>query len=909
MIPSGDLPFTPESFFASCDALERLAVSDPGAAIREGFALIDHADRAGDDMFRVRARRSLAQANAYAGEFDSALGNCREAVHIGTIAGLTVETARARLASLHALSNLGRFEEAIAAGLAARASLVEAGEPELIARADLNLGAVYAMSDDPIAALTCFNRSRPAFMNQIAILAQLDTNRGNALAAIDDYSGAEAAFASAVSSFELTGQHLAAAIAEGNRGYLSARRGLIREALAHFERARRMLVDSEARSHRARLIAEQADVIATMGMATEAIKSLEQAVPVLDSTAQKIEAARARVTLANAYIASGLEEQASIEIAAAMETFADAGQFIDLGRAEITAAELALHLDDLERADSLSGLAEVHLADRPADVARAAITRARVLLRLHQASPALVAIESALQIADQLELSPIAADAHLLKGRWLRDQGQPGLSEFRLAVALTEQIRGTLQAGIFRSAFQTDRIAPYQELLTEAICGSSGNAEIAFEASELVKSRGLLDLMGASLEPANEHRLDDDPRHEQIRSLRQRVNWQYSRLNERSATVQSDRTIRSLEQEIQTLETQLAAGSTSADSGLKPVELARAQATLPDGTAAISYNFLGDELSAIVLTNQSCNVHRRLASRGEIDESLRRFRLQISRAHARGRVGEMPPRLIEDARRELLTLWKLIIEPVTSGVPEATDLVVVPGGSLHGVPFAALWDGSHYLIERQSLNIVPSLSIFTRLSEQNPAAERKTTFIVGVADADAPDIRREVQELTAITMPEQVLLDSDATAEQVLVGMSRATTLHFACHGRFLKEFPEASGLKCFDRWLTLAEIGTSKLDHAHVTLSACDSGRSSVQAVEELVGLSSAFYAAGARSMIMTLWPVDDRRTVGLMSDCYAAHRDGASFAASLRQAQMHSIQAGEHPAHWAPFIFGGRV
>ena len=905
----GKVSHDAEAFFLACDGVERLAVSDPGSAIRTGESLVEQADHTCVGTARVRARRALSQANAYAGHFDTALRHCKDAVQIGESAGLTVETARARLASLHALSNLGRFDEAIEAGLAARASFVEVGDRELTARADLNLGAVYAMSDDPLSALAYLDRSRPAFVDQIAILAQLDTNRGNALAAIDDYSGAEDAFATAVASFELTEQHLAAAIAEGNRGYLAARRGLVQQALAHFERARRMLVNSEARAHRARLVAEQAEVIAALGMAGEAIMSLELAIPVLRETAQGIEAARANVTLATANFALGRNEAAHLAISAAIETFVKTGLFVELGKAQLIAAGLALQQNDPDSAIELSDMASIHLADRPADMARAALVSARIHLHQENHSAANEAIDLAISIANRLELTPVAADAHLLKGRWMRARGSSALDEFANAVELTEQIRGTLQARTFRSAFQSDRIAPYIELLFEAINGDSDNAPVAFRASELVKSRGLLDLIGGSEEPRGKLNSEDATLHQRIQTVREEVNWQYSRINEGTDTIARHQTIRNLEQELLTLETQFAATSTSTDSGLRPVELDRALAALSVSSLAISYNFVGDELVAIVLAEGECTVHRNLATSVEIDESLRRFRLQVSRAHARGGGSSLPPRMIDDAKRELHQLWKFVIEPIISLHPNASEVIVVPGGALHTVPFSALWDGDHYLIEQSRITIVPSLSIFTRLSQQVQVKEDDELLIVGVADNDAPEIREEVARISAITNSGNVLLDSEATADSVLKRMAIAKSLHFAGHGRFSAAFPQASGLKCVDRWLTLAEITSSTLDRIHITLSACDTARASVQAVEELVGLSSGFYAAGARSMIMTLWPVDDRRTATLMSDCYGQRAAGASFAASLRHAQLNLIRSGEHPAYWAPFTFGGRA
>jgi CHAT domain-containing protein len=147
-----------------------------------------------------------------------------------------------------------------------------------------------------------------------------------------------------------------------------------------------------------------------------------------------------------------------------------------------------------------------------------------------------------------------------------------------------------------------------------------------------------------------------------------------------------------------------------------------------------------------------------------------------------------------------------------------------------------------------------------------------------------------------------------ATTESVERAMGDAVLIHLACHGRYLREVPGASGLKLADGWLTLDRIARTRLRGAHVTLSACETGRASQEAGDELIGLTRAFYSAGARSLIVSMWAIHDESAAVVMERLYRHVVDGSSMGSALRSAQVSAIDDGEHPARWAAFVYGGR-
>lgn len=115
--------------------------------------------------------------------------------------------------------------------------------------------------------------------------------------------------------------------------------------------------------------------------------------------------------------------------------------------------------------------------------------------------------------------------------------------------------------------------------------------------------------------------------------------------------------------------------------------------------------------------------------------------------------------------------------------------------------------------------------------------------------------------------------------------------LHLSCHGTFDPEAPLASSLRlAADETLTAMEVVERlRLRCDLVTLSACESGLSRVRRGDELIGLVRAFLHAGAPSLIVTLWRVDERSTLILMERFYQEVQAGVDFAEALRRAQLY--------------------
>jgi CHAT domain-containing protein len=912
------------------NAAARLITEDTGKALEATAIVVELADQHGDPVPRASARRERARAMCFAGRFDEALVICQEAI---AIAGSEhpVEAGRARLASMHALGELGRLEEAIAAGEEARKLFTATGDSALAARADINIGIARQRQDRPDAALECFTRARPALAGDLIQLGHLDSSRGEALLAISDFAGAEEAFGAALSAFEQGGAALAAAIVEGNLADLAAREGRLQQAMHHFENSRRRLETNQSPTHMARLIAEQAEAKALLGIPIEALGDYEQALRELDGCGLALEAARARCGMGIVLLRLQRPAEAETALAAAVTAFDELGHNTARARVDLVRAELALSNERREEARRLATQALSALHDRPADEVSARHLMARIALAEGRIEEAQADLAAALALADRLEIAPLLTDLFDTRGRMHLRVGRldAAIDDLSHAIRHIERIRGSLQAERFRTAFLGQRSTTH-EALVAALLERNGPAAItdAFNVAEQAKSRSLLEEMHAATEPtAYEETIAEEAAevrlHHQRAQARAELNALYSVLaDERQADRGSEsmaawrRAVRRHEQTLDEIETRLATTRRGRWLYAPPAALETIQRQLDPAAVLIEYFVIEGRTIAFVIDRERAFVRRELAEVGEIAGRLDRLQFQIERALQPGRIaGRRGASLLDDARAELAALYSQLLAPLEPHLENVRRLTIVPHGVLHLVPFHALWDGARHLIERCEVHYAPSANIHHHLQRVKQASSHPTTsLVVAVADAIAPQMIEEARLVAGLLEIEgdRLLTGAQATVSSVSALAPGARLLHLVAHGRFERDNPAAAGLRLADRWLTVRDIAALRLDASLVTLSGCETGMSHVHAGDELMGLLRSFLIAGARSVLASLWRVDDRSTSDFMIRFYRLWNTrapgGVGPAGLLREAQLSLLAEQPHPAFWAPFILVGR-
>ena len=310
---------------------------------------------------------------------------------------------------------------------------------------------------------------------------------------------------------------------------------------------------------------------------------------------------------------------------------------------------------------------------------------------------------------------------------------------------------------------------------------------------------------------------------------------------------------------------------------------------------------------------------------------------------------------------------RIVFDPL--GIAPGARLLLVPYGDLHQLNFAALPDGEGFLVDRglraHALNherelLQPAHSTREPLRVLAVSDPRYGDAIEGgTARADPcgasgwralPGTRKEVDAIGRLLPASARLTDlrgADAVKSSVLSALPGQDIVHIAAHGlrRDIDCTPAAlaqrgAGLApaaapaASDQGglgvIVLAGTGLQGAAQAYlgeqdilqlslegtswVVLSACDSALGDSRAYEGAFGLRRAFRLAGARSVIMSLWRVDDAATADWMTALYAARlRDGVStidaVAAAQREALAARRSAGQdtHPYWWAGFVAAG--
>ncbi len=264
--------------------------------------------------------------------------------------------------------------------------------------------------------------------------------------------------------------------------------------------------------------------------------------------------------------------------------------------------------------------------------------------------------------------------------------------------------------------------------------------------------------------------------------------------------------------------------------------------------------------------------------------------------------------------------------------PCASDVIVIPDGALHALPWALLpesADGQPIGVTRRlthAASMTTLLAVRARDQAVSPDAgllvladpTYATEQIPNPADQRLKGTEREREALEAMFGTITSLVREDATEARLLDQLPRHRRAHIACHGHPDADDPLYAGLllappRAVDRELLPGtddvlqpwEVAELELACETIVLSACASAQGQLLAGEGVVGLTHAFHVAGARQLLASLWPVGDESTVTLMTTLYRHLWDGHGLAESMRRtrvAHQHDLPAKEWAA-WTAY------
>lgn len=271
-----------------------------------------------------------------------------------------------------------------------------------------------------------------------------------------------------------------------------------------------------------------------------------------------------------------------------------------------------------------------------------------------------------------------------------------------------------------------------------------------------------------------------------------------------------------------------------------------------------------------------------------------------------------------EIQRLLKRLYTILIAPVESLLPSSEGhLTIVPYGLLHMLPFHALFNGNHYLIDDFRVSYLPASSLLMHLADSGsdtPIAQTPPGAPLVFGYSGKGQLQRAQDEAKSIAamLEGKCYLEQDATIARLIDEAPGSPIIHLATHGQSRLDAPNFSYVRLADGQLNAIDAFSLDLKRCElVTLSGCETGLAQSSGGDEQLGLGRAFLGVGAASMVISLWPVEDNATNELMKLFYQYLLEGESKAQALRAAQQSLLHQEAsryaHPYFWAAFRLVG--
>lgn len=365
----------------------------------------------------------------------------------------------------------------------------------------------------------------------------------------------------------------------------------------------------------------------------------------------------------------------------------------------------------------------------------------------------------------------------------------------------------------------------------------------------------------------------------------------------------------------------------------QPLKLDDVQRQLPADTIVLSYSIHEAASWVFVVTTDSMELVPLRVGSAALATQVERFRSLIALGQYESAVS---PALVELGQG----LFDLLVRPAVGDVA-GKRLLLVPDGSLHLLPFAALMDSQspspisgeswRYLTEISPIRSVLSLTLYQLLSAprapDSPPSQAVRMVAFGDPELDhhvaadeagavvtrgrtdlsrlppLPGAREEVKALAKLYSPNvQTYVGSQATEASAKAVAGRIEYLHFATHSVLNESTPLDSGL-VLSATATVGEdqengllqtweiFEDMRIDTDLVVLSGCETSLGKAFGGEGLVGLTRAFHHAGSKAVMASLWQIADQSAAELMTLFHEHRLAGSRADEALHRAQLDLI------------------
>lgn len=882
------------------------------------------ADELDDESCRALAARAAANALHFSGENDQAQELYQEAIASFERIGEAREAAITRSSGMLSLAYLGDYDKVLEWESAAREVFQRLGDRLRLAILENNSANIRYRRDRWEEALRSYARAHREFLrlgrsHDAAVCLH---NIAVCHISLHNFTEALAAYTKNRAYCLEQGLDRLVLQVDYNIAYLYYLRGEYTRAIQLYQEARRGCEAGGDDYHRALCDLDQAEIYLELNMVDEAAVLARSAIAGFEELRLPYETAKALTASAIALSRQGKGGVALGELKRAREIFEQEENL--LWSALIDFYQAVVLYRERRPAEAMrlaAGARESFLRSALAPkAAMCELLQAELLLDLARPREARRTAEEALGRLGELELPALEHQARLVLGQIEEALGdrRAALEAYRQSHEWLEKLCTQLQGEELKIAFLGDKHVVYESLVW-LVMGDPAiprRRELTFDYIEQARSRSLSDLMSFRAHDLPARTSEHDELAEKVRTLREELNWYYRQIDlqqmrggersleevkkiRRSAHAKEDGLLRAL-RELHAADQEYG----SLQSGGR-IDLETIRSSLPERAVLVEYFIARGVVFCCVLDRRELEILP-LGAASKTQAIHRRLQFQLSRSMlGREQIRDTLPLVEEAVAAHLTDLHAELIGPVARRL-RAEQLIIVPHGFLHYVPFHALRHRGRYLVDRYSISYAPSAGVF-HLCAAKPAAREQRSLVLGVADERAPRILEEARAV-AESLPNATLLLGEEASEDALRRHGASSRIvHIATHGLFRRDNPMFSAIQLGTSRLSLFDLYNLRLGADLVVLSGCGTGLNAVLGADELVGLTRGLLYAGARSVLVSLWDVNDASTADFMRRFYHHLARGAQRARALQQTMLDLRETHPNPYHWAPFVLVG--
>ncbi|UCC39519.1 MAG: CHAT domain-containing protein, partial [Candidatus Aminicenantes bacterium] len=558
--------------------------------------------------------------------------------------------------------------------------------------------------------------------------------------------------------------------------------------------------------------------------------------------------------------------------------------------------------------------------------------------------------QRAIDIALEIEGKQVLWEAYLEIGKTYEKQGllNKALENYKESIKTTENIRSQIKLEELRARYlgTNKRIEAYHNLIRllidlHRLNPRKGYDIEAFDYIERAKARAFLDSLELSQidisQSVNPELLNREK--ELMKDITDIYNKLLAEELPRENKKDVENQLKNKENELEKLKREIRIKNPAYADVKYPdiITLYEAQKRLPDAKTAFFEYCIGEENSyALAITKKGVRIFP-LPPKNEIQKKVKEY-LEV----------------ISDKENENFRLgYELFSKLVLPGLDNnIKNIIFITDGILHFLPFEALLTNKEkreWLIKSYKVAYIPSISSLREIlqhREANGADPQMDLLALGdpyfgpwetnnngndfIKDFYRNDTFQffrlefsalEIDKISSLfnKIKRNIFRREKATERQLKKhNLSDYKIIHLATHSLIDDRVPARSSIvlsldkdSTEDGFLQMREIYKLKLNSDLVILSSCQTGLGRFLKGEGIEGLNRAFFYAGASSVIMTLWAVNDQASYQLIERFYDHLRSSQSIMNALRKAKLEMIESNilSHPYYWAGFIVTGNA